>query len=342
MDARRRYFLEDGDVILPPVASFTTNPTPATGAIPLTVAFTDTSTNNPTSWLWQITGGTVNVDYVFTVGSATSQNPTIRFDTAAEYEVTLTATNSAGSDASDPETITAEYNPGATAWWLASYGITLNGSNVASQLDKSGNGYTASQATSTKQPAFTASGVNSLNSITYAAAASPGGDYLSANALSTLFTGDDKPFSFSVLIYITDLNPIRTILSFGNSANITSYIQLRVEVGGTLTVAKRVGSTTKTNTGATVLAINTPYVVSVVSDAITVSTWINGVLDVNGGDINTNTLVLDLFSIGAFVGNADSVQFEGQIPELMVYNSAVSDALREANEEYLRAKYNAY
>lgn len=231
------------------------------------------------------------------------------------------------------------YNPAATAWWSTGYGVTLNGTTVSSLLDRSGNNYTAIQATATKQPAFTNAGVSGYPGIIYAAAASPDGDYLTANSLSSFFTGEDKPFSFSCLVYVTDLNPIRTILSFGNSANITSYIQLRVEATGAVSVSKRVGSTTKTGTGTTILNINTPYVISVVSNGTTVSTWINGVLDVNAADIDVNTLVLDQFSIGAFVGNADSAQFEGQISELMVYNSEITSGRRQRNEIYLRSKY---
>lgn len=83
---------------IPPVASFTTSPDPATGEVPLTVSFTDTSTNSPTSWLWSITPGTEGVDFVYTVGSSTSQNPTVRFDTPNNYGVILQATNTAGSD----------------------------------------------------------------------------------------------------------------------------------------------------------------------------------------------------------------------------------------------------
>jgi PKD repeat protein len=59
------------------------------------VSFTDQSTNNPTSWSWSFPGGTPS--------TSTAQNPTITYNTAGTYSVTLTAANSAGSD---PETKT--------------------------------------------------------------------------------------------------------------------------------------------------------------------------------------------------------------------------------------------
>jgi len=61
----------------------------------LTVDFTDTSTNMPTSWLWDFGDG---------VGTSTAQNPTYAYATAGHYDVTLTATNATGSDG-DTQTV---------------------------------------------------------------------------------------------------------------------------------------------------------------------------------------------------------------------------------------------
>jgi PKD repeat protein len=54
------------------------------------VNFTDTSTNSPTSWSWTFEGGTP--------GTSTAQNPSITYNTAGTYDVTLVAANAAGSD----------------------------------------------------------------------------------------------------------------------------------------------------------------------------------------------------------------------------------------------------
>ncbi|WP_321423205.1 PKD domain-containing protein [uncultured Methanobacterium sp.] len=73
-------------IATPPVASFTSNAT--TGAAPLTVQFNDTSSNSPTSWLWDFGDNT----------TSTEQNPTHTYTSAGTYTVTLTATNSAGNN----------------------------------------------------------------------------------------------------------------------------------------------------------------------------------------------------------------------------------------------------
>ncbi len=72
----------------PPVAAFTASSTTVT--VGGSVTFTDQSTNNPTSWSWSFEGGTPS--------TSTAQNPTVVYNTVGTFDVTLTATNSAGSD----------------------------------------------------------------------------------------------------------------------------------------------------------------------------------------------------------------------------------------------------
>ena len=69
-----------------PVANFTADVT--SGTAPLTVQFTDTSTNSPTTWSWKFGDG----------GKSSEQNPTHKYTDMGSYTVTLTAINSAGSN----------------------------------------------------------------------------------------------------------------------------------------------------------------------------------------------------------------------------------------------------
>ncbi len=72
----------------PPVANFSATPLSSCAGTPVT--FTDLSTNTA-SWLWNFGAGA-------TPATSTLQNPTVTFNTAGVYTITLTATNASGSD----------------------------------------------------------------------------------------------------------------------------------------------------------------------------------------------------------------------------------------------------
>lgn len=114
----------------PPVAAFSGSPTTVCDGG--SVAFTDQSTNTPTSWSWTFTGGTPS--------SSSAQNPTVTYNTPGTYAVSLTATNSSGSDV---ETIsgyiTVNANPTVSfssspspATVCAGQAVTLSGSGATS------------------------------------------------------------------------------------------------------------------------------------------------------------------------------------------------------------------
>ncbi len=69
-----------------PVASFTVSE--RTGLAPFAVQFTDTSTNSPTSWLWEFGDGT----------TSTQRNPSHTYSSVGSYTVNLTASNGSGSN----------------------------------------------------------------------------------------------------------------------------------------------------------------------------------------------------------------------------------------------------
>lgn len=71
-----------------PVADFEGNPTSV--QVGNNVDFTDLSLNNPTSWSWDFEGGTP--------ATSTEENPSIQYNTAGTYDVSLTVTNQYGSD----------------------------------------------------------------------------------------------------------------------------------------------------------------------------------------------------------------------------------------------------
>lgn len=102
--------------VVTPVANFTASVT--SGNFPLTVQFTDTSTNYPTSWLWDFKND----------GTATStqQNPSYTYTAAGTYTVKLTATNSAGSNVVTKTGYITVTSPATTQ-----YGVSFSGGGLS-------------------------------------------------------------------------------------------------------------------------------------------------------------------------------------------------------------------
>jgi len=94
-----------------PVAEFSANPT--SGYAPLTVIFTDQTTNNPTSWSWNFGDS----------GTSTLQNPSHQYTTPGTYTVSLTATNTCGND---PETKTGYITVNVCPLPVASFSAAPN------------------------------------------------------------------------------------------------------------------------------------------------------------------------------------------------------------------------
>jgi PKD repeat protein len=106
-----------------PVSDFIANPT--SGNISTTVTFQDTSTNNPTSYLWQFGDGSTSV----------SDAPTHTYMRSGLYTVSLTTTNSAGSNTSAvAEMINIAYIPHSPVPSFT-YTPTLNGDGFICQFN---------------------------------------------------------------------------------------------------------------------------------------------------------------------------------------------------------------
>jgi PKD repeat protein len=93
----------------PPIAAF--SGTPTAGDAPLTVVFTDASTQNPTAWSWTFGDG----------GTSSSQNPSHTYTVAGTYTVSLTASNVYGSDTETKTAYITVTNPAGGSWVTITY-----------------------------------------------------------------------------------------------------------------------------------------------------------------------------------------------------------------------------
>ncbi|MBM3430441.1 MAG: PKD domain-containing protein, partial [Bacteroidetes bacterium] len=95
-----------------PTASFTSTPA-GTACTGQTVQYTSTSTGSPSSYSWTFAGGSP--------ATSTAQNPTVTYSAPGTYNVSLTATNSMGSNTSNQTNyITINQTPSITGTTPAS------------------------------------------------------------------------------------------------------------------------------------------------------------------------------------------------------------------------------
>jgi len=203
------------------------------------------------------------------------------------------------------------------AWYDATYGITLNGSNVALWLDKSGKGATASQGTAGDQPAFTASWRNGMPALAFA------GDWLDATLSAALTNA--------------------TIIVAGTFANNNNTAAALTIADGSINTGCCVWRGTNqliaraTWRDAVIASTNDPCVVSGVMTTTRSDVWLNGV----AGTPYVGAIALAA-SPRLLIGRqnpAGSAALTGAIAEIIVAAGSMSSANRVLCERYLGTKY---
>ncbi len=113
-------------IVTPPSANFSA--APPTGCAPLTVAFTNESSENAVTFQWEFAGGTP--------AASTEENPVVTYETPGVYSVTLIVGNPAGSD-----TITLQEIISVAGAPEAAFTAAPSGASV--QFDNDSNGATS-------------------------------------------------------------------------------------------------------------------------------------------------------------------------------------------------------
>jgi hypothetical protein len=213
------------------------------------------------------------------------------------------------------------------AWYDASNesSVTLNGTDVSQINDLSGNGYNATQSTSSLQPAYTNT-LNSLKIMTF-----DGTNKL--NLPSVNFNTDKSVSLYVVTRKRSTSGAFQVIAAFWKSGTNTAAILAQMTDGPNFW-----GSYTGNQDPAD-SALNTTdsYVLSLVAsttDGI-MNFWRTGVADGSDGDWSTTTV----FSEGALGNDQYGSSLNGDIAEIVLINQKDSTAERQEMEGYLAWKW---
>ena len=202
--------------------------------------------------------------------------------------------------------------------------ITLNGSTVSQWDDKSGNNYHVSQATASNQPTFTASALNSKSVVRF-----DGVNDGLINTGDTPVGGSTNRTVFIVFNFNGTTIDYALVLGYNGALNgkafgISEEIAVRVNNGN------RVWTTAVDSTHA---------IVTIVLDGTSttdLSAWKNGSSLTAS---STATQTIDTQS-GVGIGRSPAGNhLNGDVAEIIVYNSALSTSDRESVESYLSTKW---
>ncbi len=202
-----------------PVAMFTAYPT--TYCVNDTVQFTDTSSNQPTSWSWTFAGGNP--------ATSTAQNPVVVYTTPGTYSVSLTATNSAGSNTAN-KTSYIVVNPLPTTPNITQLGQTL----------------TCNTAGTTYQWYFGGVPIAGATSSTYTGSPTlPLGNYECTITNSFGCSSDTGSFTVTTLTGINELSSGNNFVIYPNptNGNVTLSVNTGKEGDYTLEIADVLGRT---------------------------------------------------------------------------------------------------
>jgi hypothetical protein len=224
------------------------------------------------------------------------------------------------------------------------YDATTGGSLVAADggvarwEDKSGNGNHATQSTEANRPLRRSSVVNSRDAIDFDGS----NDGLSVNALSSIFSGVNNPFTVIAVAKTDVTNSTQDILSAGNSSNNNENVRCVWNNGSQKASISReplIGNQGKLLAGDTSLGTTT-RAVSFVFNTSTGIVFVDGSSDSSATDLAiSSSLPLNVVGVGFLPRLNPAVYFNGYICELTLYNAALSNANRAAVESYLMSKW---
>jgi hypothetical protein len=222
-------------------------------------------------------------------------------------------------------------------WWRADQGITQV-TGVSQWDDISGNGNHLTQASGTAQPTFEAGGYNGQPSLLFDGT----NDYMLANGIAALFTGNDIPMTvYIVYEIVSNIAASPVPWGLGNSNDATHHFFFNFTFTGGDARYNRCGSGSAVQlTSGGSLAINTKYVQRTFYSGTATTGRFNGTQFYGAAAQNTVAIAVDRFSVGALLLNDVVTNFGNmRIAEMFIYTNQPNVTEDNGIAAYL---YNRY
>jgi prepilin-type N-terminal cleavage/methylation domain-containing protein/prepilin-type processing-associated H-X9-DG protein len=216
---------------------------------------------------------------------------------------------------------------GMVSWLAADSGITLSGTTVSTWTDKSGKGNNAVMAIAANQPKVTNSALSGNPVITFDGAGSGNGDYMQIPTLTTIgsafvvcnYTAGTSFVTYAGLICSATINSDQ---NFFRAENGTQRFRVGSEQDGATNGNIWLNSKKITSTSDAYLAPMSTYRVISGTNSYNLSYNYTGGLNLCRDASSDNTRV-----------------WGGNVAEVILYKSRLSDNDRITVEKFLRAKY---
>ena len=216
---------------------------------------------------------------------------------------------------------------GLRLWLKADTGITKDGSGlISSWEDRSGNGFDVGQGDGAKKPLLVSDAVNGEPAIRF----DGDNDYLQTAGAITLLQGTANFSMFVVTKPGATQKTHADIIDYEHGSNISYVLQQLVDNTNQFGLANwqpLTSSAYQIHSG--VYVNNTSY-----------TSYLNGVNSLQTTDLNDISCPEPrTFTVGSKSLEAFPRQFNGDVAEVIVYNTPLSDSDRQRVESYLIAKY---
>jgi hypothetical protein len=223
-----------------------------------------------------------------------------------------------------------------TPFWLEANSLGLsNGASVSSWTDLSGNGNNSSQASSSARPTYSTNQVNGLAVVDFDGS----DDYLKANLISELSNQADLSW---FIVFRTDNTGVNQLAVSSNYAGGSAF---NLKWGAGIVNNKHqdlvktdAGATKRVNTNAS-SGYNLRFGSIQGSSTDVLSCFLNG----NSSGTNNATAYSTNAHLSTVIGksaNSGSFHLDGQIAEIILFNSVPNTTQRIIVENFLAAKYD--